>query len=59
MRVVGAECGVDRDEIDEAARAELSLDTASVQNIVITGQLANTGETITRESYTVELICGA
>lgn len=33
-----------------------SVDTASAQDLVLSGQLANTGETITLEAYTVELL---
>ncbi|MBP3958342.1 hypothetical protein J8F10_24095 [Gemmata sp. G18] len=33
-----------------------SVDTATAQDLVFTGQLTNTGETITLESYRVELV---
>jgi hypothetical protein len=36
-----------------------TVNTASAQDLMITGQLANSGETITLESYIVELLHGA
>lgn len=36
-----------------------AIDTSTAQDFVISGQLANTGETITLESYLVELAYGA
>lgn len=36
-----------------------AVDTASAQDLVISGQLANSGETITLESYIVEICYGA
>jgi len=38
-----------------AASVTGAIDTSAAQDIVISGQLANTGETITLESYTVKL----
>ncbi len=37
----------------------VAVDTASAQDLVFTGQLANSGETVTLESYLVELFYGA
>lgn len=39
-----------------AANVTGAIDTSSSQDLVITGQLANTGDTLTLESYSVELI---
>jgi len=42
--------------ITTGALATGSVDTSAATTVVISGQLANTGETITLESYLVELI---
>jgi hypothetical protein len=42
-----------------AAAVTAVLDTATSQDIVLSGQLASSGETITRESYLIEIAAGA
>ena len=45
--------------IGAAGLVTSAINTASAQNITITAQLANAGDTATLEGYTVEIVYGA
>jgi hypothetical protein len=45
--------------VTTGALASGSVDTSVSQDLVLSAQLANSGETVTLESYTVEVCYGA
>lgn len=60
---ISARDGVSAERALQKARAwavvTATVDTASAQDLVITGTLASSGDTLTLESYLVELLYGA
>jgi len=58
-QVSGPETIVNSFNLSTGAIATAAIDTSVAQNFVISGQLANAGETLTLESHLVELAYGA